>query len=73
MREKLLEKIELLRQQMVTLGLECGLNHPDVLRYSKEIDKLHNELLQIDHSLSKGAVKYKPYRFYIMESKVNFA
>ncbi|MET3292571.1 Spo0E family sporulation regulatory protein-aspartic acid phosphatase [Brevibacillus fluminis] len=74
MREKLLEKIELLRQQMVKLGLECGLDHPDVLECSKQIDRLHNELLQMDHGSSKGkALNTKPYRFYILESKMNFA
>lgn len=73
MREKLLEKIELLRQQMVKIGLECGLDHPDVLEYSKRIDQLHNKLMEIDHSLSKVGQKKKPYRFYILESKANFA
>lgn len=77
MREILLEKIELLRQQMVKLGLECGLDHPDVLECSKQIDRLHNELLQMDHGSSKEmngkALHTKPYRFYILENKVNFA
>ncbi|MFY0544758.1 Spo0E family sporulation regulatory protein-aspartic acid phosphatase [Brevibacillus sp. H7] len=75
MRELLLEKIELLRQQMVKIGLECGLNHPQVLEYSQRIDQLHNELNQMDQGLSK-AVKNKhkqPYRFYILESKAHFA
>lgn len=74
MREILLEKIELLRQQMVQVGLECGLDHPEVLEYSKKIDQLHNELNYIDHSLSKELVRNKqPYRFYLLETKANFA
>lgn len=73
MREALLEKIELLRQQMVKIGLECGLDHPDVLEYSKRIDQLHNELMEIDHGLSKVVKKKKPYRFYILENKAFFA
>ncbi len=73
MRELLLEKIELLRQQMVALGLECGLNHPKVLEYSQKIDQLHNELNQLDHGLSKTEKNKKPYRFYILENKAFFA
>jgi uncharacterized coiled-coil DUF342 family protein len=74
MRDVLLEKIELLRQHMVKIGLELGLDHPEVLEYSKKIDQLHNELIQIDHSLSEaGKNKKKPYRFYILENKAYFA
>ncbi|GAA4723127.1 aspartyl-phosphate phosphatase Spo0E family protein [Brevibacillus fulvus] len=73
MRDKLLEKIELLRQQMVKIGLECGLDHPDVLEYSKRIDQLHNQLIEMDHSLSKVESKSKTYGFYILENKANFA
>jgi len=73
MRDKLLEKIELLRQQMVKIGIEHGLDHPEVLLYSKKIDELHNELMRMDQGLSKASRKRKPYRFYIMESKAHFA
>jgi hypothetical protein len=74
MRDVLLEKIELLRQRMVQMGLEFGLDHPEVLECSKKIDQLHNELNQIDHGLSgAGSIKKKPYRFYILENKANFA
>lgn len=72
MRDILLEKIELLRQRMVSIGLEFGLDHPEVLEYSMQIDQLHNELNQIDHSLSKANTK-KPYRFYLLENKAFFA
>ncbi|MDA5110762.1 MULTISPECIES: aspartyl-phosphate phosphatase Spo0E family protein [Brevibacillus] len=73
MRDMVLEKIELLRQRMVKMGLEFGLDHPDVLEYSKQIDQLHNELNQLDHSLSKVGKKSKPYRFYMLENKAHFA
>jgi hypothetical protein len=73
MRDKLLEKIELLRQHMVKIGLELGLDHPEVLECSKQIDQLHNELIQIDHLSEAGKNKKKPYRFYILENKANFA
>ncbi|ATF15334.1 Spo0E family sporulation regulatory protein-aspartic acid phosphatase [Brevibacillus porteri] len=73
MRDVLLEKIELLRQRMVYMGLEFGLDHPDVLEYSIQIDQLHNELNQIDHSLSKAGNRKKAYRFYLMENNAHFA
>jgi uncharacterized coiled-coil DUF342 family protein len=73
MRDTLLEKIELLRQKMVKIGLECGLDHPDVLKYSKQIDELHNELMGLDQELSKAERKKTPYRFYILENRANFA
>nr|WP_206529818.1 aspartyl-phosphate phosphatase Spo0E family protein [Brevibacillus sp. SYP-B805] len=71
--DKLLEKIELLRQQMVKIGVEYGLDHPDVLKYSKQIDELHNELMGLDHGLPKADRKKKPYRFYLLENRANFA
>ncbi|MDF2681236.1 MAG: aspartyl-phosphate phosphatase Spo0E family protein [Brevibacillus sp.] len=73
MRDVLLEKIELLRQRMVNMGLEFGLDHPEVLEYSIQIDQLHNELNQIDHSLSKVGNSKKPYRFYLLENQAYFA
>ncbi|USG66833.1 aspartyl-phosphate phosphatase Spo0E family protein [Brevibacillus ruminantium] len=73
MREVLLEKIELLRQRMVSMGLEFGLDHPEVLEYSKQIDQLHNELNQIDHNLSKVGKKNPAYCFYFLDQKAHFA
>ncbi|MCM3145052.1 aspartyl-phosphate phosphatase Spo0E family protein [Brevibacillus sp. MER 51] len=55
------------------MGLEFGLDHPDVLEYSIQIDQLHNELNQIDHSLSKAGNRKKAYRFYLMENNAHFA
>ncbi len=69
MREKLLEKIELLRQQMVKIGLESGLDHPDVLEYSRKIDQLHNALLEMEYQSKKK----KPYRLFVFENKAHFA
>ncbi len=48
MREKLIDEMELLRKQMMKIGMECGLDHPDVILYSQKIDELHNVLLKID-------------------------
>jgi len=70
MREKLLEKIELLRQQMVKIGLESGLDHPDVLEYSQKIDKLHNVLLEMEKQSQQAK---QPYRLFVFESQANFA
>ncbi len=73
MRDKLLEKIELLRQKMVELGLECGLDHPDVLDYSQKIDQLHNALLELDKDKSRSVAKNPYYRFFVREGQANFA
>lgn len=73
MRDHLLEKIELLRQQMVKTGLELGLDHPEVMGYSKQIDCLHNELMELDLIQVKTKRTKKPYRFYILENQANFA
>lgn len=75
MRDILLENIELLRQRMVNFGLEFGLDHPKVLEYSMQIDRLHNELNDIDHSLSQveDISNKKPYRFYLRENQAHFA
>jgi len=40
------EKIEKLRREMVSMGMELGLNHPDVIQKSHELDSLHNLYLQ---------------------------
>ncbi|WP_139490772.1 aspartyl-phosphate phosphatase Spo0E family protein [Brevibacillus dissolubilis] len=68
MRDSILEKIELLRQQMVKNGLELGLSHPDVLEYSQRIDRLHNQLLELDSAQGK-----QPYRFVVFEKQAHFA
>lgn len=72
MRENLLEKMELLRQQMILIALEFGLDHPDVLSYSQEIDRLHNQLLQLDSKQGRSEKRHK-YRLYICEKRAHFA
>lgn len=72
MRENLLEKMERLRQQMILIGLEFGLDHPDVLSYSQEIDRLHNQLLQLDRKQGRFEQRHN-YRYYIYEKQANFA
>lgn len=39
------EQLEKLREKMITTAKDLGINHPLVLKYSKEIDKEHNKLL----------------------------
>lgn|GEM_PF-617686 len=73
MRERLLEKLELLRQKMVAAGLEQGLNHPQVLEYSQRIDQLHNELNRMNQQWTEADPKNKSQRFYIMEHRVPYA
>ena len=73
MRDVLLENIELLRQRMVKMALEFGLDHPEVLEYSIQIDRLHNELNEMDYPLSVVEKNKKPYKFYLLDSKAHFA
>lgn len=72
MRDRLLEKIELLRQRMVEIGLEHGLNHPDVLDCSREIDELLNELRRLEARKTYKSGK-KPYRLFVLENQAHFA
>lgn len=40
------EKIEKVRQQMISHANLLGLSHPKVLGYSKEIDDLYNAIIR---------------------------
>ncbi|PCN42772.1 aspartyl-phosphate phosphatase Spo0E family protein [Brevibacillus sp. 7WMA2] len=71
MREQLLEKMELLRQQMVEIGTRYGLHHPEVLRCSREIDLLHNQLLQMEKEVT--FCNDKPFHLHIFENRTHFA
>lgn len=71
MRDKLLEKIELLRQQMIEIGLERGLDSPEVLECSQKIDQLHNKLLELDKN--EKPLKRNVYSFFLYESRAHFA
>ncbi|MGD8192098.1 Spo0E family sporulation regulatory protein-aspartic acid phosphatase [Brevibacillus ginsengisoli] len=74
MRDKLLEKIELLRQQMIEIGLERGLDHPEVLECSQKIDQLHNELLELDkNEVKSNKLKRNYYSLFLYESRAHFA
>ncbi len=41
--KRLLEDIELLRKSMENIGMVKGLNDPDVIKLSQELDKLLNK------------------------------
>ncbi|RAP20901.1 aspartyl-phosphate phosphatase Spo0E family protein [Brevibacillus laterosporus] len=71
MREQLLEKMELLRQQMVQIGTQYGLHHPEVLRCSREIDLLHNQLLHLEREIS--FYQEKSFPLHIFENQTHFA
>ncbi|MBO8171786.1 MAG: aspartyl-phosphate phosphatase Spo0E family protein [Bacillaceae bacterium] len=67
MEEFIEQEIEDLRSKMVEAGKKFGLKHPIVLKYSMEIDSLHNVLLYIDRTRKRNTVKsylfvkkYKP-------------
>jgi hypothetical protein len=44
--EDLVDEIEQLRHYMMTLGLQKGLNDPETIRTSQELDKLINLTLR---------------------------
>ncbi|RBW71301.1 aspartyl-phosphate phosphatase Spo0E family protein [Bacillus taeanensis] len=41
-----LQEFERLRKKMIRTAMLLGMDHPDVLKYSQELDKLHNILLK---------------------------
>ncbi|GAF24140.1 MULTISPECIES: Spo0E family sporulation regulatory protein-aspartic acid phosphatase [Shouchella] len=45
-----LERLELLRYEMLQAAKRHGLNHPLVLTYSEQIDDIHNRLMRKDQS-----------------------
>jgi len=45
--KKLREEFELLRGKMIRLGMKFGLDHVKVIELSQKVDKLHNELYQM--------------------------
>ncbi|MFM1653669.1 Spo0E family sporulation regulatory protein-aspartic acid phosphatase [Brevibacillus sp. B_LB10_24] len=73
MRESLLEKIEHLRQQMMEIAAEFGMDHPDVLRYSQEIDKLHNMLMELENAARKKPHRRATNSLFILEVQAAFA
>jgi hypothetical protein len=44
--DRCLDKLELLRQEMLLAAKRHGLNHPLVLTYSEQIDDIHNDLMR---------------------------
>ncbi len=44
--ENNIEVIEELREKMVATALILGINHPQVLWYSQQIDEKHNDILK---------------------------
>ncbi|MCQ6268000.1 aspartyl-phosphate phosphatase Spo0E family protein [Fictibacillus sp. WQ 8-8] len=46
------EQIEVLRQEMIKTADLFGLNHPQVLSYSRKIDETHNLILKIERENS---------------------
>jgi hypothetical protein len=50
MEQRLLKKLEKLRTEMNVLAINKGLNHPDVLHLSQQIDEIHNKINQLDNN-----------------------
>ncbi|MDN4526822.1 aspartyl-phosphate phosphatase Spo0E family protein [Fictibacillus fluitans] len=46
--DKYNEQLEHLRQQMIDTANSLGLNHPQVLNYSRKIDETHNMILKME-------------------------
>ncbi|MFC5629361.1 Spo0E family sporulation regulatory protein-aspartic acid phosphatase [Aliibacillus thermotolerans] len=59
------EYLEVLREKMIMTAKDLGMSHPLVLKYSKEIDKEHNKLLD---SLKKDFPPEK--QFYPNKSQI---
>lgn len=53
MEEAIHQEIEQIRKKMVQAGKLYGLEHPIVLKYSMEIDSLHNLLLHLERAKAK--------------------
>jgi hypothetical protein len=49
-----MQEIEQKREQMVTVGMERGLTHPLTVHLSQELDRLHNEQMQIQNYMKKA-------------------
>ncbi|MFB4260081.1 MULTISPECIES: Spo0E family sporulation regulatory protein-aspartic acid phosphatase [Shouchella] len=50
--EACLERLESLRAKMLIAAKQYGMSHPIVLTYSKEIDLIHNYLLEMESKRS---------------------
>lgn len=48
-------EIETVRDRMVSVGMSYGLTHPLTVKISQDLDKLHNEHMQITALLNKKA------------------
>jgi hypothetical protein len=44
----LIRELEAKRKQMIKVGMQLGLLHPETLKLSQEIDRLHNELIRMN-------------------------
>ncbi len=53
MEEVIHQEIEQIRKKMVQAGKLYGLEHPIVLKFSMEIDSLHNLLLHLERAKEK--------------------
>ncbi|WP_054951395.1 aspartyl-phosphate phosphatase Spo0E family protein [Numidum massiliense] len=51
------DAIEHLREQMVTLALRVGLDHPEVYRLSRQIDQLHTEWCHLKRGEARADVR----------------
>ncbi|WP_088103965.1 aspartyl-phosphate phosphatase Spo0E family protein [Halalkalibacter urbisdiaboli] len=48
--EACMEKIENLRNKMTNAARQHGMAHPQVLKYSQELDRAHNLILSLELS-----------------------
>jgi hypothetical protein len=46
--EACMEKIEELRDKMISAAGQYGMSHPIVLRYSQELDRAHNKMILLE-------------------------
>jgi len=67
-REVLLEQFEQLRQTMNKQAARLGVTHPEVIRISQELDRIHIELLKSNEY--KSLVKKNSYYMSINSNKI---
>jgi hypothetical protein len=45
-----IEQLESLRNKMIQTANTFGIQHPNVLKYSKKIDETHNKIMQLQQN-----------------------
>lgn len=60
MHKYLINRIEALRNKMIRLAAEKGINHLEVLAISQQIDLLHNQYNRMNNPLERNKISRYP-------------